>query len=429
MIRHLYNFILHLLSPILLGLTYKHCHKHPKFKLPNCWAKRRGINASLETGGIWIHAASTGETRSVFPLLEKFAKLQPNAPITLTNTSLNGAEQAHNFVSNIALQKTMLPIDYPIYVKRFLKQLKPKVLIVMETELWPNLFYYCHKYNIKIFLLNTRLTDKSFKNYHYFSFGKIMFQQVHWMGLQSERDRQKLLELGVDDNKIVVIGNLKSIPRVDETESNTKKQLENWRQKTEFCWVGGSVHHDEVDYLLQAHLTVKKTLKKNSLLILVPRKPAEFKTVISTVQDFCAIHKLNTVVYSEDPSPCADIDILVLDVMGALCDAYTIATAAFVGGSLCPHGGHNILEPAVYSVPIISGKYFYDQLPIFNPFIENKAITICENSTELSNALIQTTQQETDSQAKKRIKKSLEEIRQNNAEKLKIFWKQLEPTL
>ena len=423
--RFLYNLILHLLSPFILWVAYKHSHKHPQFTLPNCWRKRRGFNDSLQSGGIWVHAVSAGETIGALPILKQLATSHPNLPLTITNGSLNGAEQVSLFEVDFALQHTMLPLDYPLYIKRFLKQLQPKILIIMETELWPNLYHYCHQYGIKIFLLNTRLTARSYKLYQYFSFAKKLFNKVHWIGVQSDENQQKLISLGVQAEKIITIGNIKSLAMMNQAKKSMQPYWHQWREKLSFCWVAGSVHHDEVEMILQAHFLLQQKTEKKATLILVPRKPVEFAQVIAMTKNVCIKHNWQFALYTDKPQPSSHIDVLIIDKMGYLSQIYAIADIAFVGGSLKPYGGHNILEPAVYSIPIISGPYYYDQKPIYSVFLENQAITICEDSIELANAMVYIENNSCSNNIRKNIDRSMERISTQMSKRLENFYTEL----
>lgn len=416
--RFVYNLILHLLSPLLLWVAYRHAHKHPQFRLPDCWQKRRGINGHLKRGGLLMHAVSAGETRVALLLLQRLSKIYPNLPLILTSGSLNGAEQINLCKADIGLQSTMMPLDYPLYIRRFMRQAQPRVLVIMETELWPNLYAYCHQHQIKILLLNTRISDKSYRLYQYFSFAKTLLKYVDWIGVQAATDKEKITHLGVKEEKITVLGNLKSLSMMSTNDLSEGVAGEacgwqTWRQNQGhgFCWVAGSVHQDEVAIVLQAHVQFKQQ-DTHALLILAPRQPIEFEQIRAMVNTFCRQYGWQYRQHSDGivQSPDDTLDVLIVDKMGILSDLYRIADAAFVGGSLMPHGGHNIFEPAVFTIPIISGPYHYDQQALYTVFMANQAILICHGADQLTQALVKTQDKDFRVQLEKNIRKSRQQM-------------------
>lgn len=414
--RFCYNLIIHLFSPLILWIAYRHCHKHPQFSLPHCWQKRRGINLCLESGGLLVHAISAGETRLAFSILKRLSNDYPKLPLTLTNGSLNGAEQVSLYQADFTFQHTMLPLDYPLYVNRFMQQIQPRLVIIMETELWPNLYHYCYQRGIKIILLNTRLTKKTYQWYQYASFGKKLFNYVHWIGAQSQQDRQRILDLGVNKDKVGILGNIKSLVYDQGTSISDNDEWRKWRKHYDYCWVAGSVYFDELHMILQAYAQLHRHLReqKNNtiLLVLVPRKPKEFSKILEAVRRYCQQQKWHYVRYSDFPQPMPEVAILVIDKMGYLSQIYCMADIAFVGGSMIPQGGHNIMEPAKFSVPIVSGMHYYDQETSYRIFLSHQAIEICQSAPTLAQTLETITDQEIMTKWQQRVAQSFQHMQQ-----------------
>jgi len=383
-----YRLLLAFFSPLIAYSGWKRCRKHIDSKTPikHCLKSRFGFNPTpFKKGGIWIHAVSVGETRSIFPLLNKLQKDHPQLPLTLTNGSTQGAIQALKF-SPVTIQHQMIPYDFTGSVNRFLTQINPKLVIMVETEIWPNLYQSCHKRNIPIILINARLKEKSFLAYQKWG-GKLVsnaLQQTHFIASQFDIDTKRLLELGAKKSTTKTLGNLKFDI---EILPGLVKNAQNWRKKhhlnKRFIWVAASTHQDEEELMLQAHNRLTTT-QADALLILVPRHANRFKAVAK----ICHNSQFNTKIHSNNETPCANTQVFLADSVGELMHWFSLSDVAFIGGSLVPFGGHNILEPAALSKPILSGKWHQNLQAMYDSFIEDQAITIANNSKELAEQLI-----------------------------------------
>lgn len=393
---YLYRLILIISLPFIIYQAIKRCQKAKKNKtnntsIKNCFRSRFGFNQQkLTQNGIWIHAVSVGETRSIFPLLTALKKQYPNKTITVTSGSTQGAVQALNF-SPIKIQHQMVPYDYPFAINRFLKQLKPQLVIMIETEIWPNLYHACHQQNIPLVLANARLKEKSFKNYHKYA-NKLIIQTLNktkFIAAQFQQDADNFIKLGVKKEHIKVLGNIKSsilLPHDLSKVTTQFKQQHNIEQR--FIWVGASTHGSvngslaEETLLLKAHQQLLKT-HKNSLLILAPRHPERFTEVAETLTN------INTAIRSNNDTITANTQVYLADSVGEMMTWFKLANVAFIGGSLVPFGGHNIIEPAALAKPIISGKHFQNLQALFKQFQQQDAISIVNNETDLAQILIQ----------------------------------------
>jgi len=397
-----YRLLTSLALPLIAYSGWKRCRKHKKQQqydatlpdITDCFKSRFGFNNTpYKTGGVWIHAVSVGETRSIFPLLSSINKKHPDLPLTVTNGSTQGALQALQF-SPVKIQHQMLPYDYPFAVKRFLNQIQPKLVIMVETEIWPNLYQACVDQNIPIILINARLKETSFNAYQKWG-GKLIsnaLNQTHFIGAQFPTDAEHFSALGADKSKIKTLGNLKFDLTLPEDLS---EQAQNWKQQNQLenrpIWVAASTHahpnnnsssDSEEQLIINAHKQLLKT-QPNALLILVPRHADRFQEVSELLEN----NDLNWQRRSEGTTVEKKTRVYLADSVGELMLWFATSDVAFIGGSLVPFGGHNILEPAALQKPILSGPYYSNLKALFEPFITEQALSIVQNSDELANTL------------------------------------------
>lgn len=388
--------------PLIAYMGWKRCRKHQKQQQENpdlpdidhCFKSRFGFNPkTYQKGGVWVHAVSVGETRSIFPLLSSIHDSYPKLPLTVTNGSTQGALQALQF-SPVEIQHQMLPYDYPFAVKRFLKQIQPRLVIMVETEIWPNLYQACSDQKIPVVLINARLKTGSYQAYKKWG-GKLIRQalnQTEFIATQFPADTLNFSSLGAAPHKIKTLGNLKFDLKI---ETNLLQQAKNWRQQSQLqntpIWVAASTHahpdHTEItqseeQLVIDAHKTLLKT-HPNALLILVPRHADRFNQVAELLHN----SGLNYAQRSKNQAIHSNTQVYLADTVGELMLWFAVANIAFIGGSLVPFGGHNILEPAALSKPVLSGPHFANLQALFEPFIEHNAVKITDNPSQLSKTL------------------------------------------
>ena len=396
-----YRFITTLALPLIAYSGWIRCRKHALQQtkqpdLPNitdCFRSRFGFNQqAFKTGGIWIHAVSVGETRSIFPLLSQLKQDYPESPLTVTNGSIQGALQALQF-SPVEIQHQMIPYDYAFAVNRFLDQLQPKLVIMVETEIWPNLYQACSERNIPIMLINARLKEESFLAYQKWG-GKMLsnaLNQTQLIAAQFPIDAQHFESLGVTPQKIKVMGSLKfdlDIPPGLVTQADRWK-IEN-QLETRFIWVAASTHahpqhgqESEEQLLLQAHQQLLAT-RPDALLILAPRHPERFDEVAKQIE----ASGLNYARRSFNQDITDKTQVYLADSVGELMQWFAGCDVAFIGGSLVPFGGHNILEPAALKKPVLSGPHYANLQALYDSFMQDKALTVVTDSMALGEELI-----------------------------------------
>jgi len=397
-----YRLLTSLALPLIAYSGWKRCRKHKKQQqydaslpdIADCFKSRFGFNNTLyKTGGVWIHAVSVGETRSIFPLLSAIHQKYSDLPLTVTNGSTQGALQALQF-SPVEIQHQMLPYDYPFAVKRFLNQIQPKLVIMVETEIWPNLYQACVDQNIPIVLINARLKETSLNAYQKWG-GKLIskaLNQTQFIGAQFPADAEHFKALGADKSKIKTLGNLKFDLTLDD---DLTEQAQNWKQQNQLenrpIWVAASTHahpnstsssDSEEQLIINAHKLLLKN-QPNALLILVPRHADRFQEVSELLDN----NDLNWQKRSQDTTLNKQTQVYLADSVGELMLWFAVSDAAFIGGSLVPFGGHNILEPAALQKPILSGPHYSNLKALFEPFIAEQALRIVQDSDELANTL------------------------------------------
>ena len=318
---------------------------------------------------IWIHAVSVGEVEASRPLIKLLQNEFPKYQLIMTTMTPTGSERVKLLFSDV-VRHSYLPYDVPFAIKRFIAAIHPQFGVIMETEIWPNLISICTKNDIKIILANARISERSIKGYQCIStLTHRTLQSLTLIAAQSEQDRQYFLQLGADSKKVHTIGNLKY--EIDWPSSIMKIS----KQVVSAMWdisrpvlIAASTHEGEEKIILNA-LFLIRIKYPDLLLIIAPRNPERFDRVaaLSKRMGFKMLRR------SEHQYCMNDINVLVVDSMGELPLFYATSDIAFVGGSLFPHGGHNLLEPAALGRAIITGPYYFNFNEITRQFIQAEA--------------------------------------------------------
>lgn len=382
--RYLYNLIFYIALPfIILRLLWKGVRAREYFFN---WSDRLGFYKGMPLlRTIWIHAVSLGESNAAAPLIKELLRLYPYNKIIVTNMTPTGAEGIRKNFGDKVIQ-LYVPYDYPGAVKRFLDHFNPKVLLLMETELWPNLLYYTHAKKIPVFLVNARLTARSVRGYKKIKkFSQQMFSCITRIFAQCPRDAEWFRELGVEKSKISMFGNIKFDINVPENVKPQADILRNFWGKDRPIWIAGSTHQGEEDKILSAFAKVLERLP-DALLLLVPRHPERFNDVFN----LCESQGFRAVKYSEySTRSCpANVNIILGNVMGKLQELYAVSDLAFVGGTFVPVGGHNVLEPAALAVPIVTGPYLQNISEISQQLLAAKGMVKVNDENELAEQVL-----------------------------------------
>jgi 3-deoxy-D-manno-octulosonic-acid transferase len=371
MIYYLYNFLLTLLlvGTIPYFLFRSLLSKRFRKALP----QRMGFFQSLSfKRPIWVHAASVGEVFCSIPLLKKIKNKFPHSRIVLTTMTSTGNETATSYLPETD-QVLFVPIDHPLIIRRTIKKIQPSLLLIAETELWPNLLRSCGKKGIPIILFNGRISQRSFRRYLLFKFFfKECLQYISLFLMQTEEDQKRIIKIGGESQKTRAVGNLK----FDQPFPSFTPETRNGIAKTlglsgkETVLIAGSTHSGEEEILV----TFFKELKKkdhNLLLILAPRHLERLEEVerILKKEALSWLRKTSLPIVagrSDQEHP----EVILLDTIGELMGIYSIGTLVFVGGSLVPIGGHNPLEPLFFRKGVLFGPYMFNFLEISSHLIE-----------------------------------------------------------
>lgn len=357
--RYLYDLLFHLALPLVaLRLLWRAWRApaygrriHERFAL--------GLPA-MRQGGIWVHAVSVGESIAAAPLVRELQVRYPQVPITLTCMTPTGSERIRALFGD-TVQHCFLPYDLSWAAGRFLRHARPRLAIIMETELWPNLIHQCARLGIPTVLANARLSERSARGYARFAgLTAPMLAEMSLIAAQTEVEAARFRALGARAQSVMVTGSIKYDLQIDpQLQARATRQREQWAAGARPVWIAASTHAGEDEIVLAAHRQLL-THHPEALLVLVPRHPERFGGVF----ELCQRSGLATRRRSLGESVESSTRVLLGDTMGELMFLYALADIAFVGGSLVPSGGHNLLEPAALGKPVLSGPQLFNFLEI-----------------------------------------------------------------
>ena len=383
LIRYLYSFFFYLLLPCVLLRKLWRAQREPDYA--KRWHERFAWK-SIPTkyrDGIWLHAVSLGEYIAAKPLLLALQKAYPSKPFIVTTTTPVASRRVQSDLGNSVFH-CYLPYDLPSFMARFLKQLQPIFVVIMETELWPNLFYQCAKHKIPIVMANARLSQRSVARYGMIKpLLETMWPAVKAVAAQSLLDHDRFIDLNLAPSQVVVAGNLKFNQSVPPQIKEKGLALRACWGGERLVWIAASTHDGEEEQVLNAH---KKILEfhPTALLLLVPRHPDRFFHVIQCVRDQGYVTQQRS-----DGSPTTDCQVFVGDTMGEMMLFYAASNVAFVAGSLMPIGGHNPLEPIALGVPVVMGPHIFKMQAMGELLLSEKAMQLVNDSNQLADQIIQ----------------------------------------
>jgi len=349
------------------------------------WAERLGYAPAATTAKplVWIHAVSVGEIQVSRPLVQHIRDNYPQYGIIISTVTPTG-EAAARQIYGSSVEHRYLPYDLPFALSRFLRIIRPRVLLVLETEIWPNLYRQCKAAGIPVLLLNARLSEKSLKGYRIFSsLTRDTLNSVSVIAAQSTADADRFIAAGAPPDRVMVMGNLKFDitipPSVVERAEVIRRQFSVNRP----VWIAASTHQGEEQIVLDAMTRVLEKVP-DSLLIIAPRHPERFQTV----SELCVKSGFTTACYTDPGSYDTGTQVLILDILGQLPAYYAAADVTFVGGSLVPVGGHNMLEPSCVGVPVITGPHLFNFTEIARLLDQVDALIRVENATRLAEEVV-----------------------------------------
>ncbi|OCG25024.1 3-deoxy-D-manno-octulosonic acid transferase [Gilliamella sp. wkB108] len=372
----LYTILLYLIQPLVWLKLLWRSRKAPAYR--QRILERYGFcKNKVKSGGILVHAVSVGETIAAIPLIKALQQRYPDLPITITTMTPTGSQRVKALL-NDSVSHVYLPYDLPCALNRFLKNVQPKLVIIMETELWPNFISQCYKRQIPLIIANARLSERSAKGYR--KLGKAitnLLAKISMVAVQNQQDGERFISLGLLSDQLSVTGSIKFDIALTLEQQQKITELKRQWQLQRPVFIAASTHLGEDEIILSAF---RQILKKypDLLLIIVPRHPERFKEVGKLISE----NGFNYLCRSTNTAPTDQTQVILGDTMGELLELYGLADIAFVGGSLVKHGGHNPLEPALHHIPIIIGEHFFNFKVICEQLISANATIVCSNSAD-----------------------------------------------
>ncbi len=358
MLRFLYSLILYLAVPIILLRLYFRGIKAPAYR--QRIGERFG-NSQLPASfvpsrqTIWIHAVSVGESIAAAPFIRELQLRFPDSQILVTTMTPTGSDRVTAMFGD-RVYHCYLPYDLPGALNRFVRRINPVMLILMETELWPNLIHVCSQQNVKLILANARLSEKSARGY-----GRIpgltrsMLLKIDYIAAQAQADFERFVELGADTHKIEITGSLKFSVNVEQEKALSDSVLAEIKESGRTVIIAASTRDGEESKVLHAFRRVLD-YQPQVLLLIVPRHPERFESVANE----CAQRGFTLSRRSKHQAVDSSTQVYLGDSMGEMLSYYRLANIAFVGGSLVDTGCQNVLEPAALSLPVVVGPSQYN---------------------------------------------------------------------
>lgn len=379
--RLLYSALLYLISPLFfLRLAYRGL-RAPEYR--RRWGQRLGFfPARVAVPCLWVHTVSVGEFQGALPLIRLLREQHPDLPLvvtTITPTGLARADAALGKQAHIG----HLPYDLPDAVARFLDRVQPAVAVIVETELWPNLFAACQRRAIPLLVVNARLSEKSLAGYRrVLPLAQQTLRSATAIAARGDVDAQRFAALGADPSRLHVTGNIKYDQAVPETARQQGASLRAQWGSERLVWIAASTHEGEESVALQAHGLLRQRFP-GCVLILVPRHPERFDRVAQLVasQGWAWTRR------STGQAVEAKTEVYVADTMGEMFLLYAASDVAFVGGSLVPVGGHNMLEPAALGLPALTGPHVFNFTEVKNLLEAAGALLQVENVPQLADGV------------------------------------------
>jgi len=376
-VRFIYICIAYLIAPLFVGAMLLR-----GFRDRIHWrgfSQRFGFSESVRARSIWVHAVSVGEVQAGVPLVEALLKRFPDIPLVLTTVTSTGRARAEALFGSRA-DVRYVPIDLPGSVRRFFQRVQPQLAIILETEIWPNLYHRCGRLGVPLVLASARISPRSVSSYRRLVglFRETLSHGI-FIAAQSAEDAERFVSIGANPARTHVVGNIKFDFGYPPDMESRGRELRKWLGTDRPVWVAGSTHDTEEEMLIDAHALVRQRFPA-ALMVLVPRHPPRFSDVAGLLRSRGVPFVTRT--SQQDVTP--DTEVYLLDTLGELPAFYSAGDVAFVGGSLVPIGGHNLLEPAALSLPIVAGPHNFNSADIAQMLVEHGAVRIVDDAAQLA---------------------------------------------
>jgi 3-deoxy-D-manno-octulosonic-acid transferase len=376
--RFVYVVVVYLLAPFVVGtLLLRGLRDRTHWR---GFLQRFGFGERVAgAGSIWVHAVSVGEVQASAPLVDALRKRFPEIPIVLTTVTPTGLARARALFAN-RVDVRYVALDLPGSVRRFFDRVRPRLAVILETELWPNLYRRCGQLGVPLVLASARISPRSVARYRRLA---SLFRETLSHGIsiaaQSSDDAERFRSIGANPARTHVVGNIKFDfgypPAIAEQGRELRRMLGTDRP----VWVAGSTHEGEEDIVVAAHAQLRARFP-DALLVLVPRHPPRFPDVVAMLARSGIAHVTRT----SGRTVTAGDSVFLVDTLGELAPFYAAGDVAFVGGSLVPIGGHNLLEPASLARPVLAGPHNFNSAEIARLFVERGVVGIVHDAPELA---------------------------------------------
>ncbi|MDP4918049.1 MAG: lipid IV(A) 3-deoxy-D-manno-octulosonic acid transferase [Haliea sp.] len=382
MLRALYSLVFRLALPfVLLQLWWA---GRGDTTLRGNWRERLGWVTPSPRPVVWVHAVSVGETIAAAPLVRALLQRHPGCEILMTAMTATGSARARAMFG-AQVQYAYSPYDTPGAVRRFLDRAQPAALVIMETELWPNMVGLTEERGIPVVLVNARLSERSTRGYRRIA-GLVhpMVAQLAWIAAQGEDDARRFREIGAYPDTVSVTGSIKFDVVIDVSVRHAANTLRVELGEGRPVWIAASTHDGEDEQILAAHSKVLER-QPEALLMLVPRHPERFDAVAQRVQaaGFALARR------SLGATSTAQSQVYLGDTMGELLLLYGAADIAFVAGSLIQRGGHNPLEPAAWGLPVLAGPHVFNFEAIYAALDKAGGLIPVQDGASLADAVLE----------------------------------------
>ena len=384
--RMLYNLIAYLAVPVAFAQVLWRGIRDPAYR--SGFRDRFGYGAAVAgadhgAGSIWVHAVSLGEVTAASSLVRALRAAYPAQPLVLTTATPTGAKRARELFDGLGVDVRFGPYDLPGAVRRFFNRARPRIGIFMETELWPNMYRECERRGVPRIIASARISTRSWPRYRRLR-GLIrpLLNGCITVAAQTADDAERFKSLGAPEQNVLVTGNLKFDIQIDPDVLTRGGVLRADYLRSRVAWTAGSTHAGEEEAVLDAHALVRAAVP-DALLVLVPRHPNRFDSVAALLTR----RAIRFVRRSEGIDVHGDTEVVLVDTLGELLVFYAATDAAFVGGSLVPVGGHNLLEPAALGLPVATGPFTSNGPDVARLLIQNQAAVCVRDAQQLAAAM------------------------------------------
>lgn len=382
MSRGLYSLLMYLLVPLFIWRLIRRGFKSPDYW--QRWGERFGYGGMAGLSrSVWVHAVSVGEVQAAVPLIEHLLA-EDNLPVVVTTMTPTGSSRVKALFGG-RVRHVYVPYDLPDAVNRFLKRINPVKVIIMETEIWPNMITWCFKRKIPVVLANARLSERSARGYRRIPrLGKLALRRITCIAAQSHADAERFIEIGAEKSQLSVTGSIKldieMPPSLREQGAVVRRRLGVERA----VWVAASTHAGEEEKVLDAYSVIRESIP-DCLLVLVPRHPER----ADEVEKLCQHQGFHVLRRTRENGQEVPEDIYLIDTLGELTQFFAACDVAFIGGSLEPIGGHNMIEASALGIAVVFGPHLFNFQEISSQLLEENAARKVENSRHLARVVTQ----------------------------------------